>query len=56
MKDGKRVDIVARETPTRGRELTVLGQMFSNLGRFNSKGSSQLPTNTSGGRGGSGRP
>ena len=54
MKDGRRVDVVARETPTRGRELTVLGQMFSNLGRFNSKGS-ELPTNTSGGRGG-GRP
>ena len=54
MKDGQRIDMVARETPTRGRELTVLGQMFSNLGRFNSKGSA-LPTNTTGGRG-TGRP
>lgn len=51
IEDGKKVDIVSRETPTRGRELTVLGQMFGNLGRFNSKGNA-LPTNRTGGPGG----
>lgn len=29
------VDIVSRETPTKGRELTILQQMLGNLGRFN---------------------
>jgi outer membrane protein assembly factor BamE (lipoprotein component of BamABCDE complex) len=53
-KDGKRIDFVTRETPTRGRELTFLGQMFSNLGRFNNKGN-ELPTNNNR-SGGSGRP
>lgn len=36
MKDGKQIALVQRETPTRGRELTVLEQLFGNLGRFNS--------------------
>jgi outer membrane protein assembly factor BamE (lipoprotein component of BamABCDE complex) len=35
--DGQVVDLVTRSTPTRGKELTVLGQLFSNLGRFNNK-------------------
>ncbi len=36
LKDGKQVAFVDRETPTRGKELTVLEQLFGNLGRFNS--------------------
>lgn len=36
MKDGKQIAFVGRETPTRGKELTVLEQLFGNLGRFNS--------------------
>ncbi|HEX6959700.1 MAG TPA: outer membrane protein assembly factor BamE [Ferrovibrio sp.] len=36
LKDGKQVAFVDRETPTRGREMTVLEQLFGNLGRFNS--------------------
>lgn len=36
MKDGKQIAFVDRETPTRGKELTVLEQVFGNLGRFNS--------------------
>lgn len=36
LKDGQIVDFVSRTTPTRGKELTVLQQMFSNVGKFNS--------------------
>ncbi len=35
LQDGQIVDLQTRTTPTRGKELTVLGQIFSNLGRFN---------------------
>ena len=35
--DSQEVDPVARETPTEGRELTFLQQMFGNLGRFNTE-------------------
>lgn len=35
LKDGKQIAFVDRETPTRGREMTVLEQLFGNLGRFN---------------------
>lgn len=34
MKDGKQVAFVSRETPTRGKEMTVLEQLFGNFGRF----------------------
>lgn len=34
LKDGRVVEWVSRETPTRGRELTFLEQMFGNFGRF----------------------
>ena len=34
IEDGHNVDLVERETPTEGRELTVLQQLFGNLGRF----------------------
>jgi len=33
--DGKPVEIVSRVTPTAGQELTILQQLFGNLGRFN---------------------
>lgn len=35
LKDGKQIAFVDRETPTRGKEMTVLEQLFGNLGRFN---------------------
>lgn len=37
LQDGEIVDLQTRKTPTRGKELTVLGQLFSNLGRFNNQ-------------------
>ncbi len=33
--DGKPVKLVSRVTPTSGNELTILQQLFGNLGRFN---------------------
>jgi outer membrane protein assembly factor BamE (lipoprotein component of BamABCDE complex) len=33
--DAREVELVDRTTPTAGRELSVLQQLFSNLGRFN---------------------
>lgn len=38
LEDGQIVNFVDRATPTRGKELTILGQLFSNLGRFNKAG------------------
>mgnify|MGYP001189968449 CR=1 FL=1 len=35
LEDGQIVDLITRRTPTYGRELTVLQQVFGNLGRFN---------------------
>lgn len=35
LEDGQIVNYVDRTTPTRGKELTILGQLFSNLGKFN---------------------
>ena len=35
LEEGQQVDLVDRETPTRGREITFLEQMIGNLGRFN---------------------
>lgn len=35
LEDGRIVNYSSRETPTRGRELTILQQLFSNIGRFN---------------------
>lgn len=34
LEDGRQIDLVSRTTPTRGKELTVLEQLFGNLGRF----------------------
>ena len=35
MKDGKKIDISDRVTPTKGREFGLLEQLFGNIGRFN---------------------
>lgn len=34
LEDGRVIDPVTRETPTEGRELTILQQLFGNLGKF----------------------
>ncbi len=38
LEDGKIIDPVTRETPTLGRELGFLEQLFGNIGRFNPQG------------------
>lgn len=35
LKDGRNVDIATEETPTTGKDLTVLEQLLGNVGRFN---------------------
>jgi len=52
--DGRPVHIVGRETPTKGKELTFLEQMFGNFGRFSGAGTDQGPGG-GGGSGGGGR-
>ena len=37
LKDGNAVQIAARETPTKGREYSVIEQLIGNLGRFSGK-------------------
>lgn len=51
MDDGRQVALVGRETPTRGRELSVLEQILGNVGRMPTE---QLPgqQNLPGGAGG----
>ena len=51
LKDGKIVSPVDRETPTAGQDLTVLGQLLGNVGRFNGAGKG----GAGGGGGGGGR-
>lgn len=34
LEDGKIIDFISRETPTRGKELGILQQLFENIGRF----------------------
>jgi len=43
LKDGEIIDMETRVTPTRGKELTILGQLFSNMGRFNKQKDSGKP-------------
>lgn len=38
LRDGKIFDFISRKTPTRGKELTFLQQMFGNIGRFEGSG------------------
>jgi outer membrane protein assembly factor BamE (lipoprotein component of BamABCDE complex) len=42
--DSREVEIVDRATPTAGKELSVLQQIFGNLGRFNTDESPVSPT------------
>ncbi len=35
LEEGQVVDLVSRTTPTSGRKLTILQQIFANVGRFN---------------------
>ncbi len=35
LKEGRIIDPVSRKTPTSGNEITLLQQLFGNLGRFN---------------------
>ena len=45
LKDAKNISPVARETPTRGKELTFMQQMFGNFGRISATDSSpETPT------------
>lgn len=37
VEDGQIVNLTTRRTPTYGRELTVIQQIFGNLGRFNAE-------------------
>ncbi len=48
--DGEIIDLQTRKTPTRGKELTVLGQLFGNLGRFNNQNSTSNNKPKPGGR------
>lgn len=34
LEDGKIIDFISRKTPTRGKEMTVVQQLFQNIGRF----------------------
>lgn len=38
LEDGRIVDLVTRRTPTYGREVTILQQIFGNLGQFGGQG------------------
>ncbi len=38
LEDGQIIDPVSRTTPTEGQELTILQQLFGNIGRFNPEG------------------
>ena len=40
LKDGRDVELVGRETPTKGREMTIIQQLVGNVGRFNKPGGS----------------
>lgn len=41
--NGRVVEIVGRETPTKGKDLTFLEQMFGNFGRFSGTGTDTGP-------------
>lgn len=34
LEDGKIIDFISRKTPTSGKEMTVVQQLFQNIGRF----------------------
>lgn len=35
LEDGQVIDLVSRQTPTRGKETSILRELFGNIGRFN---------------------
>ncbi len=41
--DSREVELVERTTPTAGRELTALQQLFGNIGRFNTDSAPAVP-------------
>ena len=41
--DAREIELVDRATPTAGKELSVLQQIFGNLGRFNTDGGPATP-------------
>lgn len=43
LQDGNIVDFIKRETITRGKELTLLDQLFGNIGRFSSSEGGDIP-------------
>ncbi len=49
LKDGRLFDFISRKTPTRGKEVTFLQQMFGNIGRFAGSGTA-LEDRITGGR------
>lgn len=38
LKDGRAIEMVDRKTPTAGKELTIIEQIFGNVGRFGGSG------------------
>jgi outer membrane protein assembly factor BamE (lipoprotein component of BamABCDE complex) len=53
-KDGQRIDVVDRETPTAGKDMTVMQQLMGNLGRFSGKPGGSLPSSSPRRRSGTG--
>jgi outer membrane protein assembly factor BamE (lipoprotein component of BamABCDE complex) len=41
LEDSREIDPVERETPTRGKELSLIEQLLSNVGRFNTEDGGQ---------------
>jgi len=52
LEDGQIIDLVNRTTPTRGKESSILAELFGNIGRFNNA----LGGGLFGGAGGPSRP
>jgi len=44
LKDGRAVEMVDRKTPTAGKELTIIEQVFGNVGRFGGGGGYTAPS------------
>lgn len=48
LKDGRAVEMVDRKTPTAGKELTIIEQVFGNVGRFGGGGGGYTAPSTLG--------
>lgn len=48
LEDGRVIDLVTRTTPTHGQEMTLVQQLFANIGRFNpsAPGGGFVPSST----------